>query len=502
MCRLLATVRITIWWSFAAPTSQMRPMDPWPRPRTSPARTASSCALGQGEVVEPDNYPVGTVLTSVVPGITLTEQGGWYYGYAVTSQTGQYASTGTRVFGWGDNTEWYEGDTYLEADLQNPSSSVSIDVGADNPWGQGIMWAYDSSWNFLGTVVSPQQAVGTFTTLTFSAPFNDIAHIYVTGTDGSVLLDHLVVGGGNSSGDFYKVAANAGQTLAFSTSTPSGGSGGFVNNLAPQLELYDPNGNVVASGTVGADGRNEVLQYVATVAGDYTVNIAAQDQTAGEYFLNELTPLTVTVPANMTEGDGTETGSISIPQPLNSNLTVSLVSSDPSRITLPSSEVIPAGQTSVSVPVTVIDDSLLNGPETVSVTASAPGCLNGVGTIHVHDNETATLTMTLPSTANELGVSVTGTLTCSAVTRHRGPVDLQRSAQIAVPETVILPAGQTSVDFTATLLDDHIMESGPNPVALTASVENWTSGSATINVLDGDHTMTVMLPTSGWEGNA
>ena len=120
----------------------------------------------------------------------------------------------------------------------------------------------------------------------------------------------------------------------------------------------------------------------------------------------------------------------------------------------------------------------------------------------MHDNETATLTMTLPSTANELGVSVTGTLTCSAGARHDIAVQLTSSdpAQIAVPETVILPAGQTSVDFTATLLDDHIMESGPNPVALTASVENWTSGSATINVLDGDHTMTVMLPTSGWEG--
>jgi len=41
----------------------------------------------------------------------------------------------------------------------------------------------------------------------------------------------------------------------------------------------------VASGTVGADGRNETLSYTATVAGAYSVRITAQGKTQGEYTL-------------------------------------------------------------------------------------------------------------------------------------------------------------------------------------------------------------------------
>ena len=98
------------------------------------------------------------------------------------------------------------------------------------------------------------------------------------------------------------------------------------------------------------------------------------------------------------------------------------------------------------------------------------------------------MTVNLPTTANELGGAVTGTITSSVAPVVDIPLQVvsSDSNQFTVPETVILPAGQTSVNFTATLVDDHVIESGPNPVMVTASGENLTSGVATVNVLDDD----------------
>ena len=74
------------------------------------------------------------------------------------------------------------------------------------------------------------------------------------------------------------------------------------------------------------------------------------------------------------------------------------------------------------------------------------------------------------------------------------------TSRLTVPTSVTLLAGQTTVNFIAALLDDHVIEADPTPVTVTAQTENWTSGAATVSLLDDDRTMTLTLPTSGWEG--
>ena len=62
--------------------------------------------------------------------------------------------------------------------------------------------------------------------------------------------------------DYYSVNANAGDNLHFATSTPAGGPNEFVNNLFPELLLYDNNGNLVAVAAGNAsDGRNSVIDF-------------------------------------------------------------------------------------------------------------------------------------------------------------------------------------------------------------------------------------------------
>ena len=58
-----------------------------------------------------------------------------------------------------------------------------------------------------------------------------------------------------------------------------------------------------------------------------------------------------------------------------------------------------AGQTSVPVPLTVIDNGLLNGPEAVTITASAAGYSASSSVVNVHDDHSAVLSVSLPATA-------------------------------------------------------------------------------------------------------
>ena len=110
--------------------------------------------------------------------------------------------------------------------------------------------------------------------------------------------------------DWYSInLTSTSNELNLATSTPAGGPGQFVNNLVPMLELYNSSGVRVASGTVGTDGRNQVLQYLASVPGTYRIRVFAQS-TIGEFFLSATTTGQSPTPslsslANIIVDDGT-----------------------------------------------------------------------------------------------------------------------------------------------------------------------------------------------------
>ena len=302
--------------------------------------------------------------------------------------------------------------------------------------------------------------------------------------------------------DRYSITLAAGQTISLHTLTPADGPNEFANTLDPALDLLDPTGTLVATNDNGGpDGRNALLSYTAVTAGTYTVRVYATHGTGGEYVLSAGNALTLTLPINAHEGDGTLTGTLTASTAPTSDLTISLVSSDPSRLGVPTTITLPAGQTSVSIPLSVIDDALLNGPETVSIVANAPGYFSGSGSVNVHDNETAVLSVSLPTAAREGDGAIAGTITSSAAPTRDIVVQLASNnlSKLSVPATVILKAGQTSVSFTATVADNAVID-GTQNASVTAAIENWTSGNATVAVADNDNFITLTLPASGWEG--
>src|SRR5207248_1624051 len=74
-------------------------------------------------------------------------------------------------------------------------------------------------------------------------------------------------------------------------------------------------------------------------------------------------------------------------------------------------------------------------------------------------------------------------------------------AAIEVPASIVLPAGQNSVSFDLTMIDNHKLD-GTRLVRITAHVNHWSDGSATIQVLDDELTdFSLWVPARASEGN-
>ena len=272
------------------------------------------------------------------------------------------------------------GQTAIFNDLGSGNVLATTTVSAADDGTDVLVNMNSAGVSYLNAARGSQVAVGGVFT-----PIVGTAEQCIFGNSGTTSLNTLVLTYASTpASDWYSVnVAAAGAPLVLRTSTPADGPGEFENSLSPHIQLYDPSGNLVASGTVGTDGRNETINYTALVAGAYRIQVSAKSGTMGEYVLNLATPLTLTVPANETEGAGTVNGTVSVPTAPASNLTVSLVSSDPSRLTVPATVTIHAGQTSASVPITIDQHRLLNGPEAVIITAAGPGCDGATGTVEV-----------------------------------------------------------------------------------------------------------------------
>jgi methionine-rich copper-binding protein CopC len=100
--------------------------------------------------------------------------------------------------------------------------------------------------------------------------------------------------------DWYSVALTSGETIQLATSTPGDGPGEFNNTFDPHIVLEDASGNVLATGTDGADGRNETLSFTVPTGntGTYYIVVTGDNLTQGEYFLDK-----TVLPAAEIEGE-------------------------------------------------------------------------------------------------------------------------------------------------------------------------------------------------------
>jgi hypothetical protein len=212
----------------------------------------------------------------------------------------------------------------------------------------------------------------------------------------------------------------------------------------------------------------------------------------------------VELPPAAVEGRGLMEGRgiVSVTPATETALMVTLVSSGASELVLPSSIMIPAGKTRAFFDVNIMDDAFVDGSQTATATASAPGFIDGSGSIIVHDNESAFLSVLLPASTAESSAPVTGSVLVTPAPIHDVVVQLYSDdlSEATVPATVTINAGQTSASFNLSPVNDTLID-GPQAIHITAQVSGWTTGSSSIIVNDDEaRQLALVLPTSAAEG--
>lgn len=212
----------------------------------------------------------------------------------------------------------------------------------------------------------------------------------------------------------------------------------------------------------------------------------------------------LSIPALTQEGAGTisNQAQVSILEAQETNLVLQLTSSRPADITVPAEVTIPAGATNALFNLVVGDDTLLNGPRLVILSAESAGLSAAIASLQMLDNETNTIGLVLAPVTSETNVTLSGEVRFSQPADEAIRVSLASSdvTELVVPATVTIPAGTTSVVFQVTIVDDTFLD-GPQSVTLSASVGGWPTGSANVTVDDNEpRTITVILPVNVVEG--
>lgn len=194
-----------------------------------------------------------------------------------------------------------------------------------------------------------------------------------------------------------------------------------------------------------------------------------------------------------TAGAGAVTGTLTrLNTDINTNLTVSMTSSDASEITVPATVTIPAGRSSVTFPITVVDDTSTDGTQLVTLrVVTSQYIVDRNQVISVTDVEPKLVLSSSINSVVENAGSFTATVTRQQQTDTSQPMIVSLSVSsftglsspIRVPSTVTIPAGRTEQSFTVTVLDDQLLD-GTQTASILARSPGATEGSATFQITD------------------
>ncbi|QDS90691.1 Lectin C-type domain protein [Rosistilla ulvae] len=184
-------------------------------------------------------------------------------------------------------------------------------------------------------------------------------------------------------------------------------------------------------------------------------------------------------------------------------LSVSLQADVANQIDYPREVIIPAGRSRVTFYVSASEDAIVDGDRAVQISATATDFDVAEASFDVIDRDRATITATLSETnvlegdSTTLTVSHNGLGTSDVVVR----ITATPSNQIDFPAAVLIPAGQTSVDVTATVTDDSIFESA-GTIVIDGKSAGYVAGRADLNVPASDvPTLQIDIPSTMAEGD-
>ena len=297
------------------------------------------------------------------------------------------------------------------------------------------------------------------------------------------------------------------------------------NSIALPVIVTDDNvielaENVIVTLNTATGNTSSSSYTISNTQGNATVVIEDNDRTDPAKMVVEV--------ANSSDGiEGVSNGAFNVSLPLgvtaSEDVTVSYTiagtataGTDYNALSL--SVVIPAGQNSVPVPVTIIDDELMENTETVVLTLTGgnsisftlpPSGTNGNATVNITDDDNTPANRVLSIVKNADGgePAVNAIFTISLPAGKLPSEDVTVSYTVAgtatngadytmLGGTIVLPAGQNNITLPVAVSNDQIIEN-TETVLLTISGGNSTSftytagttdASATANITDDDNT--------------
>jgi hypothetical protein len=167
--------------------------------------------------------------------------------------------------------------------------------------------------------------------------------------------------------------------------------------------------------------------------------------------------------------------------------TIVLTNSDITELQVQSSVDIPAGQSTLVVPVNSVDDALLDGTVRVLIAASAGAIVSNTLPVDVLDAEQISIVLNVVSISENAGAGAAILTVSRSNTDISQPITLQLTSndttEATLPRSVIIPAGSSQTTVGVDIVDDSLFD-GSQTVLLTATSVGYKDGSATLTVTD------------------
>lgn len=208
--------------------------------------------------------------------------------------------------------------------------------------------------------------------------------------------------------------------------------------------------------------------------------------------VNENQKLTITISPNAvkeTAGANAATATLSRNFNFQNALTVQLFSNRPTNVAIPTTVTIPAGQSSVTFPVGVKNNTVAEGSRLALITARAPNWVPDTGRLTIYDDEARLWLSVMPLSFTENAGAQAAKATVTRNTSTEAPLRVQLSSsdrsEISVPGAVVIPAGASSVTFFVAAVNDDEVD-GPQTPIITAYLTGYAPGRQQIEVRDED----------------